>query len=128
MSRRTKAQMEAERAAIARAAALCAVRLTADVEPDVPPPSINERGNRLTVGWIAYGHGDYPRAVPGCSSSVHHGAGRTDRTSSQNAIALHSTKSRALRAARRMVEIRMGGILAKLDADIIAAEKEEDGK
>ena len=92
-----------------------ALRSTEPVSPDVPIPSCRD-GNSLSVGFLPVGEqGDWPRIEPACSSTVHHGIGRTDRTSTQGARNLYSTRLKALRALRYDVEQCCCTRLAKVD-------------
>ena len=99
---------------------LAALRWTAPVEPDVPPPT---RSDQLTRGWIAIAN----RVEPGCSSSIYHGSGTMNKTTSQGARALHSTKLRALRAMRNIVERDAAQRLAQIDAQIEDLDTAERG-
>jgi len=91
-----------------------AFRTTSDVAPDVPPP--NSSSNKLSEGWATVGSGgDYGRVEPACSSSVHHGVGRQDKTTTQGAKSLYSTKLLALKALRRSVEIDCATRLRRVD-------------
>ena len=84
-----------------------------DVAPDVPPP---ERGSELTTGWL---FNAYARRVNvACSDVVSHAVGKTDRTTTQGAQRLYSTRTRALRALRCAMEREFAAALAKIDAEI----------
>lgn len=113
--RKTKAEREREaQAAIEQARRISAARRwtdDSDIEPDVPPPS---GFNELTTGWV---YNAYARRIDvACSSSVSHAIGRTDRTTTQGARALYSTRERALRALRVALERQFAEELAKVDA------------
>lgn len=93
-----------------------ALRVTADVETDVPPPSCGESGMRLSTGWMYIGErSDYAKVEPACSSAVYHGIGHTDKTTTQRPIHLYSTKLLALKALRREVEKDCAKRLRKVD-------------
>lgn len=84
-----------------------------DVAPDVSPP---ERGSELTTGWL---FNAYARRVNvACSDVVSHAVGKTDRTTTQGAQRLYSTRTRALRALRCAMEREFAAALAKIDAEI----------
>ena len=122
MNKKEKAAMDA---AIARANMLAALRWTAAVPPDVPPPSTMDLGRRLSTGFVAYAD-NYgpPRVVPACSSSISHALGSHTKTSTQNPRALWSTPLLALRAARHQYEVECAKALAKFDAEIAKHEQE----
>lgn len=83
-----------------------------DVRPDVPVPDRNE----LTTGWT---FNAYARRVDvACSSSAFHAVGRTDKTTTQQPLALYSTRERALRALRVALEREFAEALAKVDAEV----------
>ncbi len=96
------------------------LRFTEPVRPDVPPPTSEERGNRLTVGYDFAGALGTAggRVEVACSSSVHHALGRTDKTTSQGSRALYSTRLLALRALRHEVEQECAKRLAGIDKQI----------
>jgi hypothetical protein len=103
-----------------------ALRFTEPVKTDVPIPE-SFRDSSLAKGWLynAYVSGN-PRVEKSCSSSVHHSFGNDDKTTTQGACRLYSTKLRALRAMRHEVEQRVAKILADIDAEI-EAEVAPDG-
>ena len=95
-----------------------ALRWTEKVEPDVPIPE----SSYLTKGFLCNGYnGD---VVPACSSRVSHGYGSDERTGTQGARALYSTRLLALRAVRHLVELKVAKVLADVDGRI---EKEVAG-
>lgn len=99
-----------------------ALRFTDKVSPDIPIPEYTV-SSPLTKGWVPIGSlGNQGRVEVACSSSVHHAIGRTDRTTSQNAIRLYSTKLLALRGLRNQVEKRCAEELSRIDQQI---EEEE---
>lgn len=107
----TKKEKEALEAALMAAA----LRTTEDVSPDVPPPSISGR-KKLSKGWAVVGErGDHGRVELACSSSMYHGIGRQDETSSKGALHLYSTKLLALKALRRAVERDCAERLRRVD-------------
>lgn len=97
---------------------VAALRWTDHVEPDVPIP---ERGGVLAKGWFFNTY--YGNAESACSSCVHHSIGRDDRTDSQGAIRLYSTKLRALKACRHRMELEFARKLAEIDRKIEAELK-----
>lgn len=117
-----KKEQAAMQAAIDRANLLAALRWTAAVPPDVPPPS----AGGLSTGYVGradrYGP---PRAIPACSSAIYHGIGSHTKTTSQHAQYLWSTPLLALRAARHEYELECAKELAKFDVAIAAHEQKE---
>ena len=104
----TKKEKEALDAALTAAA----LRTTADVSADVPPP----KSNGLAKGWLPVAErSNFPRVEPACSSSFYHGKGQQDKTNSQGARSLYSTKILALKALRRAVEKDCAERLRKVD-------------
>ena len=53
-----------------------------------------------------------------CSSSVYHGVGRTDKTSTQRPVWLYSTKSLAATAMRFDIELECAEKLYRVDCTI----------
>ena len=105
----TKKEKETLEAALTTAA----LRATANVLPDVMPPVFSEA---LSKGWIGVAScSDYPRVEEACSSSVYHGIGRQDKTSSQGSQQLYSTKLLALKALRWEVEMDSAKRLRRVD-------------
>jgi hypothetical protein len=96
---------------------LGALRWTSPVSPDVPPPEYGAP-NRLSTGWALCG----PMVEVACSSSVFHGIGRTDKTTSQQPRWLYSSKLLALKALRHELERRSAMELAAIDKQIAQAE------
>lgn len=76
-----------------------ALRLYEPIEPDLLPPDVNSREpNRPDIinGWV---FNVYNMSVSkACSSSVFHGIGEWDKTSSQKPIKLYSTEKLAYKA------------------------------
>ena len=104
----TKKEKEALDAALTAAA----LRTTADVSADVPPP----KSKGLTKGWLPVAErSDFPRVEPACSSSDYHGKGQQYKTTSQGARRLYSTKILALKALRREVEKDCAERLRRVD-------------
>lgn len=95
-----------------------AFRRTDKVEPDVPIPT-SHGTDALAKGFLYAGSlSDYPRVEIACSSAVHHAFGRDDKTTTQNATRLYSTRLLALRALRHEVENSCAQRLARVDQDI----------
>lgn len=116
-------QAELDRLRRALAVAL-AWRRTEPVERDVPPPT---SGAPLSKGWDSRAWSGQWRVDKACSSSISHGDG-WDRTTSQGARHLYSTRERALRAARYELEQQFALTLADIDEQIAAeveASREE---
>ncbi len=87
---------------------------SSDIAPDVPPP---DGWGELTTGWTFNAFGR--RVEVACSSGGLHAVGRTDKTTTQRALALFSTRERALRALRALrvaLEHEFATELAKIDA------------
>jgi hypothetical protein len=94
-----------------------AFRFTDEVRPDVMPPA---RSNDLAKGFL---FNDYTREVAvACTSSVYHAYGQDDRTTTQRARCLYSTRLRALRALRHSVEKIVSEQLAEIDREIEAEQ------
>jgi hypothetical protein len=110
LNKQQQAEFDALRQALAVALAW---RRTEKVERDVPPPE----GVGLTRGWDARAWNGQYRVDKACSSSVSHGDG-WERTTSQGAHSLYSTRERALRAVRYQIEQQCAETLAKIDAEI----------
>lgn len=113
----TKKEREEFDAAIKKARIYGALRWTTKVDPDVPPPVNGSPYGALSKGFAISGWDDL-RIEKACSSSIGRGIGRDDKTTSQNPMALYSTRIRALRAARNMLENRFAEKLSLLDAAI----------
>jgi len=119
----TKKEQAAMQAAIDKAETLAALRWTAPVAKDVPPPPPE---NGYTEGWE---FNTYKKSVdPYWSSCIYHGQGAApngnDRffSGSQNPKSLYSTKLLALMALRHEVEKEAATSLMRIDR-LIAAEK-----
>lgn len=117
------AMTKAEKAALEVALTECALRRTAEVKPDVPPPGYGSGLSVLTRGFAVVGErSDYPRIDEGCSSSIFHSVRSTTKTDTQGPISLYSTRLKALRALRYRVELQCAQRLRKIDKMI---EEEE---
>lgn len=79
--------------------------------PDVLPP--NHYTDELRTGYMFNMY--YLRIEEACTSSAYHSVGRTDKTTSQRPLALYSTRLRALRALRNVVERECAEKLAQID-------------
>lgn len=115
MAKLTKKEIAARAAAEQQARERAALRWSDDdaVAPDVPPP---QHGSELTTGWL---FNTYTRRVDvAYSSAIFHAWGRTDRTITQGARWLFSTRERALRALRVAMEQEFAAALARVDAQI----------
>lgn len=114
----TKKEKEVFEAALTAAA----LRTTSDVAPDVSPPI----SGGLSKGFaVVAASSEYARVEPACSSSVNHGIGQQDRTTTQGPRHLYSTKEMALKAMRRAVERHCAGRLRYIDRMIEALAKED---
>lgn len=111
MSKKERAEMEELRQ---RLSTIAALRWTEPVEPDVPVPDW-KTGNELSKGFLPCGS---DRVEVACSSSCYHAIGRNDKTNSQQARWLYSTRLLALRALRHRVELESAHKLARIDAQI----------
>ena len=107
MTKKETAEVESLRRELSIVAAL---RWTEQVLPDIPVPV----RNRLTKGWLA----GYDRVDIACSSCVFHAYGRNDKTTTQQPVALFSTKLLALKALRYEMERRFAEQLANIDRQI----------
>lgn len=87
-----------------------ALRWTAPIEPDVPPP---KSFDGLTIGYLPAGD----RVTEACSSSIGHGRDHV-KTRSQGARSLYSTRRMALAALRHEVEMDCARRLADIDRQI----------
>ena len=92
--------------------------------PDLRIPEHSYGAEGLVKGFLFCESGDNPRVEPACSDSAHHSFGRDDRTTTQGARHLFSTRMLALRALRNAVEVRCAKLLAEVDWKI-AAEKQK---
>lgn len=104
-----------------------------EFKPDIPPPSSMDYSgpkslsDSHTRGWISRFWSSFSHESPtrfigkGISSSISHGSDWV-KTSTQNPIALHSTRLRALRSLRQQAEKDFAKFLAEIDKEI---EKEE---
>ena len=115
MPRVTKAE-QAE--ALAREALIAqALRWTAPLAPDVPPPARGEGG--LATGYL---YNVYSACVEvACSSSYSHGVGSWTSATTQRPRALYSTRERALCALRAELERDCAKRLAGVDSAIAEA-------
>jgi hypothetical protein len=118
--RKSKATVAAEQQEAQQAQIRAALRWSddADIAPDVPPPPA---WREMTTGWTFNAYSQ--RVEVACSSAASHSVGRTDKTTTQQPLALYSTRERALRALRVALEREFAAELAKIDAQI-AAERE----
>lgn len=88
--------------------------------PDVAPPS----GGGLSTGYLFNAYASRVNAA--CSSSVSHAFGQTDRTTTQGARWLYSTRLLALHALRSAVERECAERLAEIDRQI--EEEQQEGR
>lgn len=119
MTKKERAEFDA---AIERANMLGALRWSAPVKKDVPPP---EQYKDFSSGWDCNAHAVKVYEV--WSSSVVHGYGAQPdgRSASQNSIWCYSTRLLALMALRHQVELESAKKLAAIDKMI---EAEMNGK
>lgn len=110
---------KAEKAEMERLRTRLAFRLTEPVEPDIPIPT--EYG-KATVGWRAFAWRDGYRVEECESSTILHRVlshvGEGHEAWSQQGIRLHSSKLRALRAARYEMEQIFTRVLREIDVKI----------
>jgi hypothetical protein len=121
----TKKEREQMDAAIHKAELLAALRWTAPVEKDLPPP---DKCGVYSEGW------DYilstQRVYVAWSDFVSHGTGHapinlSQRHGSQNSIWLYSTREKALAALRHAIEKEAASKLLACDKQINAKENQE---
>lgn len=98
-----------------------ALRFTSKIEPDVKIPSSLEG---ISKGYLFNSYIENPRVERSCSSCVSHSFGNDDKTSSQGARMLYSSKILALKALRHELEIKCAEKLAMVDKWI----EDEDSK
>lgn len=99
-----------------------ALRATSPVPYDVPIP--DQGSSELITGFLPTGGvDDWSTVDVACSSNVHHSIGRTDKTGSQHARSLYSTRLLALRALRYETEQASARRLARVDRMIEEEEK-----
>lgn len=101
-----------------------ALRPTAPVAPDVPPPAVSTE--KLSVGFTFnpyFGSGHSPSVSEACSSSNNHNKNDNRRVATQGAISLYSSELRAWRACRYVVEQRCAEILYGIDQKIKQLEE-----
>lgn len=105
-----------------------ALRWTEEVKPDVPPP--DDFFEPYSRGFVCVGNRLEFWIQKGISSTVSHATTDDYRdwpkdTTSQNPRWFHSTRSRALRAARHEMAVAAAKALAKIDREIAKWEAEE---
>jgi hypothetical protein len=96
-----------------------AMRRTAVVKPDLPPPRPGWTGMILTKGWMFNSYAD--EVGKACSSSVHHSLHGWDKTTSQRPLHLYSTELLALQALRHEAGEQSARRLAAIDKRIAEA-------
>ena len=122
MTKKEQAEVEALRVRLA-------LRWTEPVNADVPPPL--KYGEPNTRGWRAHTWNDGFRVDAAESSFGTHRI--TSHVSegysawSQQSIPLHSTRERALRAARHEMEKRFAEALRRIDVEIENEARKEAG-
>ena len=107
---------------------LAALRWTASVLPDVPPPKTGTKFDSFSSGWTYNVSGMWVK--PAWSSTISHGIGASHPepqrcSSSQGAMNLYSSKLRALRALRHAVERDAAIKLRRIDMLIEDEEAQE---
>lgn len=118
-----------EKAMVEALLTVAALRPTADVERDVPPPDAGSSFGALSTGWDFAGErSDWPRVCEACSSYLYHGIDSHTKTRSHGSRHLFSTKLRALRALRREIERQCAERLRKVDRMIEEEESKEGRK
>lgn len=111
MNKKEQAEFEAMKRALIMARAL---NWTAKVDPDIAPP----KSGGLTTGYLINAHNG--TVDVGCSSSVFHGRGQINKTTTQRPVWLYSTRLLALKAVRHEVEKQCANRLADIDEQIAA--------
>jgi hypothetical protein len=112
MNKKEQAMVEALKVEALKVEA--AFKRTSEILPDVPPPE--SCSDELTKGFLFNAYCIEVRTA--CSSATGHSHGRNDRTSSQRARSLYSTRLLALKAMRFEVEKRIMTELRKVDRQI----------
>jgi hypothetical protein len=125
MSKREQAAFEA---AIRAAKVAGALRWTEPLEPDLPRPGPG--GPSFVRGWtfnpyLAINGPHSLQVQKSCSTANGHNTGSWDATTSQGGIAQYSTKLRAARALRAVLEKKFAETLADVDLLIEEAKAEE---
>ncbi|MFA5897789.1 MAG: hypothetical protein WC829_01620 [Hyphomicrobium sp.] len=111
----TKKEKAAMAEAIHRAELLSALRWTAPLAPDIPPPAFGTYSEGWTFNAFSL------RVEKGWSTSTAHGSGpapKDDRrgvSASQNSRHLYSTQAKALAALRHVVETEAAQKLLGID-------------
>lgn len=113
MNKKEQAEMENIRNEMRKARAL---RFTDKVYQDVLPPSHNEGYGKLNTGFVFNSHNCSIDIA--CSSSFSHGKGQANKTTSQQAISMFSSRLLALKAMRNEIEQECAKKLAKIDGYI----------
>lgn len=114
MTKKETAEMDALRDQLRIAKAL---RFTEEVKPDVPAPTYREAN---TTGYLFADYSGFggDSTSPACSSSVHHNSRGNEKTTTQGARTLYSTRLLALRGLRHEVEQEVAQRLARIDRQI----------
>jgi hypothetical protein len=90
-----------------------ALRHTQEVLPDIPPPPLGSPHGTLTKGFL---FNSYSKEVrESCSSSMYHSYHRSDKTNTQGARHLYSSRLLALKAMRYEVEQKYAKELREID-------------
>ena len=110
-----KALTQGEKDAHAREIDLtyAALRHTADIIPDVLPPTAGV--GTMTKGYFPQLGRDAVGVSEACSTAVGHCKTSNAKTTTQGSIALYSTPTLALKALRRSVELKAADQLRKID-------------
>jgi hypothetical protein len=116
----TKKEREQMDAAIQKAELLAALRWTAPVEKDLPPP---DKSGEYSEGWDC--NLSAQRVYVAWSDYVGHGSGHapinySQRNGSQKSIWLYSTREKALAALRHAIEKEAASKLLACDKQIKA--------
>jgi len=117
---KTMSMTKKEQAEVEKLKVRLALRFTEDVKPDMPAPGYDFRG--FSNGWT---FNSYSKQVEkSCSSSIFHGRGQWNKTTSQGAIAQFSMPILAYKAMRREVEERCAHELREIDRSIELLDSE----
>lgn len=86
----------------------------------IPKRDVVSTGSDLVTGWTYNTHTQ--RVDVACSDGAFHAIGRTDKTTTQQSLAMYSTKALALRALRAALEREFAMRLEHIDRQIEAAD------
>lgn len=125
MTKKERAEFDA---LLDKANTLAALRWTAPVAPDVPPPRTGSGSLGFTEGWTFNAHSMIVERA--WSEAVSHGKGPYPgrspyRSACQSGQSLYSTELMALAALRHALELSAASALKRVDARMAEARKRE---